>query len=338
LTINVDPGPNSSRYFAYQAGTTIQQNAYIGLSTDQTINGTYVGKGANFSVWGATGSPDSDCQYFNTEGTGWGCHIAYAWRAGHTYALTMSAVATDGTSWAGWITDTTTNTRTVLGTITTPPMWLQNPLTFSEYYGPTEPSCVDFTESQATWANPTANDGTITSNVAYTEAGNGNCFHTSVSAGASGPVIETEGPIAINAGGPLVAPFLEDEYYSGGGTIDHNNAINTSGVTNPAPAAVYQSARVGNFTHTIPSFNPGDSHLVRLHFAETYFNSAGSRVFNVSINGTQVLTNFDIYKAAGAENKAIVEQFTESANSSGQYVLKFTSVVNQSLVSGIEIQ
>ena len=83
-----------------------------------------------------------------------------------TYARTMSAVATDGTSCAGWITDTTTNTRTVLGTITTPPMWLQNPLTFSEYYGPTEPSCVDFTESQATWANPTANDGTITSNVA----------------------------------------------------------------------------------------------------------------------------------------------------------------------------
>jgi hypothetical protein len=58
----------------------------------------------------------------------------------------------------------------------------------------------------------------------------------------------------------------------------------------------------------------------------------------VSLNGTQVLTNFDIVAAAGAKNKAVIEQFTENANSSGQYVITFTSVVNQSLVSGIEIQ
>jgi Malectin domain len=81
----------------------------------------------------------------------------------------------------------------------------------------------------------------------------------------------------------------------------------------------------------------GASHTVRLHFAETYFSTKGSRVFNVSINGTQVLTDFDIFTAAGAKNKALIEQFTESANSSGDYVIQFTSVVNNSLVSGIEI-
>jgi hypothetical protein len=77
---------------------------------------------------------------------------------------------------------------------------------------------------------------------------------------------------------------------------------------------------------------------VRLHFAETYWSSAGSRVFNVSINGTTVLTNFDIFAAAGAKNKAVIEQFVESANSSGQYVITFTRVKDNSLVSGIEIQ
>ena len=77
---------------------------------------------------------------------------------------------------------------------------------------------------------------------------------------------------------------------------------------------------------------------MRLHFAETFFSTTGSRVFNVSINGTQVLTNFDIVAAAGAKNKAIIEQFNgKAANSSGQYVITFTSVVNNSLVSGIEI-
>ena len=151
----------------------------------------------------------------------------------------------------------------------------------------------------------------------------------------------TTGPaitgIAINSGGPAVSPFLADEDFNGGSTINHANTINTSGVTNPAPAAVYQTARVGNFTYTIPGFAAGSSQTVRLHFAETFFTTSGSRTFNVSINGTQVLSNFDIFATAGAQNKAVIEQFTENANSSGQYVIQFTSVVNQSLVSGIEI-
>jgi hypothetical protein len=142
----------------------------------------------------------------------------------------------------------------------------------------------------------------------------------------------------INCGGPAASPFVADVDFSGGGTIDHANTIDLSGVTNPAPVAVYQTARVGNFTYTIPGFAAGSSHTVRLHFAETFFSSAGSRTFNVSINGTQVLTGFDIFAAAGAKNKAVIELFTANANSSGQYVIQFTSVVNQSLVSGIEVQ
>ncbi len=150
----------------------------------------------------------------------------------------------------------------------------------------------------------------------------------------TGPAITS---IAINAGGPAVSPFLADEDFNGGSTINHANTINTSGVTNPAPAAVYQTARIGNFTYTIPGFAAGSSQIVRLHFAETFFTTAGSRTFNVSINGTQVLTNFDIFATAGAQNKAVIEQFTVNANSSGQYVIQFTSVINNSLVSGIEI-
>jgi len=163
-------------------------------------------------------------------------------------------------------------------------------------------------------------------------------------AGASSPsnqATATTGPaitnIAINAGGPAVSPFLADEDFNGGATINHANTIDLSGVTNPAPMAVYQTGRDTNFTYTIPGFATGSSQTVRLHFAETFFNTAGSRTFNVSINGTQVLTNFDIYAAAGAQNKAVIEQFTENANSNGQYVIQFTSVVNNALVSGIEI-
>jgi len=146
------------------------------------------------------------------------------------------------------------------------------------------------------------------------------------------------GALQINSGGPAVSPFVADLDFTGGGTINHANTIDLSGVTNPAPMAVYQTARVGNFTYTLGGFVAGSSHTLRLHFAETFFAAAGSRTFNVIINGTQVLTNFDIFATTGAKNKAVVEQFTVNANASGQYVVQFTSVVNQSLLSGIEVQ
>ena len=150
--------------------------------------------------------------------------------------------------------------------------------------------------------------------------------------------------ICIDSGSTTgVSPFVADEDFSAGSaTINHANTINTSKVTNPAPAAVYQTARVAtttvrSFTYTIPGFTAGSSHTVRLHFCETFFTTAGSRVFNVTINGTQVLTGFDIVKAAGGQNIANIQQFTETANGSGQFVITFTSTTNNALISGIEI-
>jgi hypothetical protein len=160
----------------------------------------------------------------------------------------------------------------------------------------------------------------------------------SAQASATTGACPTTTSVEINCGGPAVAPFIADADFAGGGTISHANTINLTGVTNPAPMAVYQTARTGNFSYTISGFNPGSSHTVRLHFAETFFSTTGSRTFNVSINGTKVLTNFDIVAVAGAMNKALIEQFTEPASSTGDYVITFASVVNQSLVSGIEIQ
>jgi hypothetical protein len=143
--------------------------------------------------------------------------------------------------------------------------------------------------------------------------------------------------IQINAGGGAVSPFVADTDFSGGTTVGTANTIDTSGVTNPAPVAVYQSNRYGNFTYTVPGLTANASYTVRLHFAETYWTAAGQRTFNVSINGQQVLTNFDIIAAAGGTNKAVVKQFTATANASGTISMQFTSVVDQAQINGIEI-
>jgi beta-galactosidase len=144
--------------------------------------------------------------------------------------------------------------------------------------------------------------------------------------------------IAISAGGPGAGIFAADEYFNGGTASGTSAAINTSGVTNPAPPSVYQNQRFGNFTYTLPALTPGASYSVRLHFDEFYWTQAGQRVFNVSINGTQVLTNFDIFAAAGGRAIAVIEQFAATANAQGQIVLQFVSVKDNAEINGIEVE
>ncbi|MBE3568175.1 MAG: hypothetical protein IMW90_20860, partial [Thermogemmatispora sp.] len=151
------------------------------------------------------------------------------------------------------------------------------------------------------------------------------------------PVALAAAPIQINAGGPAVSPFIADTDFSGGGTSSSSNPIDTSGTPNPAPQAVYQTARLGNFSYAIPNLTPGASYTVRLHFAETYWTAAGKRVFNVSLNGQTVLANFDIFAAAGGANKAVVKEFSTTASSSGTITLQFSSVVDQAQLNGLEV-
>ena len=161
---------------------------------------------------------------------------------------------------------------------------------------------------------------------------------------ATGPTTEV---LAIAAGGPAESnsaggdySFVADEDFTGGG----DNAVSSTAInlsqpgSNAAPTAVYQHARAGISTYSIPNLTAGGSYSVLLHFAETYFTAAGQREFNVAINGTTVLTNLDIYGTVG-ENAALLKTFTATANSSGQIVIAFTlGAADQPVVSGIEIR
>jgi Malectin domain len=144
-------------------------------------------------------------------------------------------------------------------------------------------------------------------------------------------------PLRISAGGPAAAPFVADELFSGGTTVSTTKAVDVTGVTSPAPESVYQHNRFGTFGYAIPGLTAGTSYTVRLHFAETFWTTKGSRIFNVAIDGQQVLTNFDIIGAAGAAQKAVVEQLTAAADSSGTLSIQFNTVKDNAQVNGIEI-
>src|SRR5437016_14449243 len=78
----------------------------------------------------------------------------------------------------------------------------------------------------------------------------------------------------------------------------------------PIPRCTEPSVTVNahaSFGYSIPLAD--GNYNVTLDFAETYVTAAGQRIFSVSINGTQVLTNFDIYAAAGGMNIAVQRTF-----------------------------
>jgi hypothetical protein len=144
--------------------------------------------------------------------------------------------------------------------------------------------------------------------------------------------------VAISCGNNSAAGwFGPDAGFSGGSASSTTSTIDMSGLTNPAPHAVYQNNRYGTSTYTIPSLTPNSTYRVRLHFAESYWTAPGQRTFNVSINGVTQLSNFDIFAAAGGQNKAVIRDLYAAANSSGQMIIQFTTVVNNAQINGIEV-
>lgn len=143
--------------------------------------------------------------------------------------------------------------------------------------------------------------------------------------------------LGIDSGGSGSSPYVADTDFSGGSTFSTANSISTNGVVDPAPIAVYQAVRYGNFSYALPSLMPGASYVVRLHFAEIFFTTPGSRVFNVALNGNTVLSNFDILATAGSANQALVEEFSAVADGSGNITVTFTSVVDNAMINGMEV-
>jgi hypothetical protein len=141
--------------------------------------------------------------------------------------------------------------------------------------------------------------------------------------------------IRINAGGGQIIfgseTWAADQYSSGGSTYSSSNAI--SSTTNDA---LYQSERWGTHSYGVPV--PNGTYTVRLHFAEIFFSSTGQRVFNISIeNGQGVSNNFDIIAKAGSGNKAYVEEYSGINVSDGVLNVNLTNITNNAKISGIEI-
>src|SRR4030095_11608833 len=91
-----------------------------------------------------------------------------------------------------------------------------------------------------------------------------------------------------------------------------SQAVDTSGVTDPAPQSVYQSIVYGSYFgdqklgYQIPLAD--GKYTVRLHFVERDYNSTG-RKFDIQIQGATVKSSYDIFDDAKAQYKATALSF-----------------------------
>jgi len=204
------------------------------------------------------------------------------------------------------------------------------PETLVDLYGPQQGNVLAYT-------SPPLANGTHILKVRVTGANNPASSNTYVTIDRVDITAPTTRVVAIASGSATGAsPYSPDGYYSGGSTYATSNAVDTSGVSDPAPMSVYQSERYGNFSYVVPNLVPGTSYTVRLHFAEISLSGPGQRVFDVSINSQQVLANFDIYATVGA-NKAVVGAYDTTADGAGRITIAFTTIINNAKIDGIEV-
>ena len=146
---------------------------------------------------------------------------------------------------------------------------------------------------------------------------------------------------------------------SSGGAANH--AIDRSNSNTWAPESIYQLERYGvhtiTFTGLVPGATylaeerygvhtitftglvPGATYLAELHLTENYFGGsssggAGSRIFNVVVNGVTKESNLDIYSAAGGPWRALCRQYEVTADASGEVAIRLNNVKDNAHTSG----
>lgn len=132
------------------------------------------------------------------------------------------------------------------------------------------------------------------------------------------------GAFAVHASGKAEGRFLAPRGFTGGRFISTGRRIDTSHVPGPAPEAVYQDERYGDCVFTASHLKPRGPCHVRLHFSDIIFTEPKKRLFDVSINGKRVLDHFDIFKEAGAIDRAVVRGFAARADANGRLQITFS--------------
>ena len=176
LTPEVDPGPDSTYFWAHQFRMIAGEGGYIGLQTKGNRADGSLGKMAILSIWDALEAEGPGTVRFSGEGTGWSCRIPYLWEAGRTYGLRVFTVG--GGWWGGAVRDEATGKVDEIGGIRVPGHWRNLDswsVMWTEYYGPAMNSCSDLAHSSVVFGAPTAEGGEVKTAGSHSHISEGTC-------------------------------------------------------------------------------------------------------------------------------------------------------------------
>lgn len=144
--------------------------------------------------------------------------------------------------------------------------------------------------------------------------------------------------VRVNCGGTVYTDtqgrtWSADTGFSGGTTYTY--AV-SSPIQGTADAYLYQSERWSPSSFQYQFSVPNGDYTVNLKFAEIYQVWAKQRIFSVSINGSPVLTNFDVLQTAGASLTAL-DQHIPVTVTNGVVLIQFSQLISSPKVSAIEI-
>jgi hypothetical protein len=131
--------------------------------------------------------------------------------------------------------------------------------------------------------------------------------------------------------------WMPDRYFFGGRLSSFGGDL-----SKVPDGRLYEWHRFGHFHYVVPVAN-GSKYTVRLYFMEHWFGvqnggigGVGSRVFDVSCNGSMLLRGFDIFREAGS--KPVVKTFPHiEPTPQGKIELYFTPDANYPSISAIEV-
>ena len=146
-------------------------------------------------------------------------------------------------------------------------------------------------------------------------------------------------PIKINCGGQVALDYLADAGWTKNtefGFLDGNSATypSTLQISGTDEDIIFQSDKYGMVTYKVRL--PNGSYNVKLLFSEKYFNSSGSRVFDVYFEQNRVIENLDIYQSVG-KDAALVQEITNVAIVDGVLDIQFAEKIDNALLCGIVI-
>jgi len=132
--------------------------------------------------------------------------------------------------------------------------------------------------------------------------------------------------------------WLPERYFQGG-----RRSFHPDNLPNIPNSRLFEWARYGRFHYLIPAV-AGKEYRVRLYFSEAWFGSSnggpggvGSRVFDVYLNGTTLLKNFDILREQ-KNGTAVITFNRVKPTAHGMLELYFTPVKNYPLINAIEVE